>query len=46
MESSITLFQSDLESGKFIDITNQEISDLEEVGFGSETRSIHVKNGV
>ncbi|KAL6087952.1 hypothetical protein STEG23_034977, partial [Scotinomys teguina] len=29
IESSITLFESDLESGKFIDITNQEISDLE-----------------
>ncbi|XP_006171617.1 very large A-kinase anchor protein isoform X3 [Tupaia chinensis] len=46
IESSITLFDSDLESGKFIDITNQEISDLEEIGFGSETRSIHVKSGV
>ncbi|KAL1788914.1 very large A-kinase anchor protein, partial [Sigmodon hispidus] len=46
IESSITLFESDLESGKFIDITNQEISDLEEIGFGSETRSIHVKSGV
>ncbi|KAB0407656.1 hypothetical protein E2I00_019591 [Balaenoptera physalus] len=46
IESSITLFESDLESGKFIDITNQEISDLEEMGFGSETRSIHVKSGV
>ncbi|XP_021516229.1 very large A-kinase anchor protein isoform X1 [Meriones unguiculatus] len=45
IESSITLFESDLESGKFIDITNQEISDLEEIGFGSETRSIHVKSG-
>ncbi|XP_054433374.1 very large A-kinase anchor protein isoform X2 [Pteronotus mesoamericanus] len=46
IESSITLFESDLESGKFIDITNQDISDLEEIGFGSETRSIHVKSGV
>ncbi|XP_074217768.1 very large A-kinase anchor protein isoform X2 [Camelus bactrianus] len=46
IESSITLFESDLESGKFIDITNQEVSDLEEIGFGSETRSIHVKSGV
>ncbi|XP_051006057.1 very large A-kinase anchor protein [Acomys russatus] len=46
IESSVTLFESDLESGKFIDITNQEISDLEEIGFGSETRSIHVKSGV
>ncbi|KAK2490808.1 hypothetical protein MC885_017291 [Smutsia gigantea] len=46
IESSITLFESDLESGKFIDITNQEISDLEETSFGSETRSIHVKSGV
>uniref|UniRef100_A0A8D0PAF3 Beta/gamma crystallin 'Greek key' domain-containing protein n=1 Tax=Sus scrofa TaxID=9823 RepID=A0A8D0PAF3_PIG len=46
IESSITLFESDLESGKFINITNQEISDLEEIGFGSETRSIHVKSGV
>uniref|UniRef100_G3UGM5 Beta/gamma crystallin 'Greek key' domain-containing protein n=1 Tax=Loxodonta africana TaxID=9785 RepID=G3UGM5_LOXAF len=34
------------ESGKFIDIMNQEISDLEEIGFGSVTRSIHVKSGV
>ncbi|KAM4889138.1 very large A-kinase anchor protein [Thomomys bottae] len=46
IESSITLFESDLESGKFIDITNQEISDLEEIGYGIETRSIHVKSGV
>lgn len=46
IESSITLFESYLESEKFIDITNQEISDLEEIGFGSETRSIHVKSGV
>ncbi|XP_053774263.1 very large A-kinase anchor protein isoform X2 [Desmodus rotundus] len=46
IESSITLFESDLESGKFIDIRNQEISDLEEIGFGTETRSIHVKSGV
>lgn len=46
IESSITLFESDLENGKFIDISNQEISDLEEIGFGSETRSIHVKSGV
>ncbi|KAM6162453.1 very large A-kinase anchor protein [Erethizon dorsatum] len=45
IESSVTLFESDLESGKFIDISNQEISDLEEIGFGSETRSIHVKSG-
>uniref|UniRef100_A0A8C5KNQ0 Beta/gamma crystallin 'Greek key' domain-containing protein n=1 Tax=Jaculus jaculus TaxID=51337 RepID=A0A8C5KNQ0_JACJA len=45
IESSITLFESDLESGRFIDITNQEISDLEEIGFGCETRSIHVRSG-
>ncbi|XP_066097707.1 very large A-kinase anchor protein [Saccopteryx bilineata] len=46
IESSITLFESDLENGKSINITNQDISDLEEMGFGSETRSIHVKSGV
>ncbi|XP_028360163.1 very large A-kinase anchor protein isoform X1 [Phyllostomus discolor] len=46
IESSITLFESDLESGKFIDVRNQEISDLEEIGFGTETRSIHIKSGV
>ncbi|XP_076974757.1 very large A-kinase anchor protein isoform X2 [Tamandua tetradactyla] len=46
IESSITLFESDLEGGKFINIMNQEISDLEEIGFGTETRSIHVKSGV
>lgn len=46
IESTITLFESCLENGKFIDITNQEIPDLEEIGFGSETRSIHVKSGV
>lgn len=46
IESAVTLFESDMERGKFIDITNQEISDLEEIGFGSETRSIHVKSGV
>ncbi|KAG8517045.1 Very large A-kinase anchor protein, partial [Galemys pyrenaicus] len=46
IESSVTLFESDLESGKFIDVTNQEVSDLEEIGFGSETGSIHVKSGV
>ncbi|KAK7812538.1 hypothetical protein U0070_014871, partial [Myodes glareolus] len=46
IESAVTLFESDMERGKFIDITNQEISDLEEIGFGSETRSIYVKSGV
>uniref|UniRef100_A0A4X2JYW9 Beta/gamma crystallin 'Greek key' domain-containing protein n=1 Tax=Vombatus ursinus TaxID=29139 RepID=A0A4X2JYW9_VOMUR len=46
IESSITLFESDVENSKFINIINRDIPDLEEVGFGNETRSIHVKSGV
>ncbi|NWU84955.1 CRBG3 protein, partial [Onychorhynchus coronatus] len=46
MESSVALFQSDDEDGKALDITNEEIPDLEKAGFGPETRSILVRSGV
>ncbi|XP_068956833.1 very large A-kinase anchor protein isoform X2 [Petaurus breviceps papuanus] len=46
IESSVTLFESDVENSKFVNIINRDVPDLEEVGFGNETRSIHVKSGV
>ncbi|NWW71808.1 CRBG3 protein, partial [Climacteris rufus] len=46
IESSVALFQSDDEDGKELDIINEEIPDLEQAGFGPETRSILVKSGV
>ncbi|KAJ1117201.1 hypothetical protein NDU88_005401 [Pleurodeles waltl] len=46
LEASVTLYESDAENGKLIDIKNQEIPDLKQVGFCSETRSIHVQRGV
>ncbi|XP_010071667.1 PREDICTED: beta/gamma crystallin domain-containing protein 3 [Pterocles gutturalis] len=46
IESSVALFQSDDEDGKALDITNEEIPDLELAGFGPETRSILVRSGV
>ncbi|NXN98714.1 CRBG3 protein, partial [Rhinopomastus cyanomelas] len=46
IESSVTLFQSDDEDGKTLDIVNEEIPDLEQAGFGPETRSILVRSGV
>uniref|UniRef100_A0A8B9DQF0 Crystallin beta-gamma domain containing 3 n=1 Tax=Anser cygnoides TaxID=8845 RepID=A0A8B9DQF0_ANSCY len=46
IESSVALFQSEDEDGKTLDIINEEISDLEQAGFGPETRSILVRSGV
>ncbi|NWZ46385.1 CRBG3 protein, partial [Haliaeetus albicilla] len=46
IESSVALFQSDDEDGKALDIVNEEIPDLEQAGFGPETRSILVRSGV
>ncbi|OPJ69419.1 very large A-kinase anchor protein [Patagioenas fasciata monilis] len=46
IESSVSLFQSDDEDGKALDIVNEEIPDLELAGFGPETRSVLVKSGV
>ncbi|NXU90302.1 CRBG3 protein, partial [Xiphorhynchus elegans] len=46
IESSVALFQSDEEDGKALDISNEEIPDLEKAGFGPETRSILVRSGV
>ncbi|XP_019379455.1 PREDICTED: very large A-kinase anchor protein [Gavialis gangeticus] len=46
IESSVTIFESDEEDGKVLNIFNQEFPDLEQAGFGPETRSIHVKSGV
>ncbi|XP_036603720.1 very large A-kinase anchor protein isoform X2 [Trichosurus vulpecula] len=46
IESSVTLFESDVENSKFVNIINRDVPDLKEVGFGNETRSIHVKSGV
>ncbi|XP_053242349.1 beta/gamma crystallin domain-containing protein 3-like isoform X2 [Podarcis raffonei] len=45
MESAITLFETDEENGKSLDIANQEVPDLEMAGFGSLTRSVNVKSG-
>ncbi|KAM6284728.1 very large A-kinase anchor protein isoform 2-T3 [Spheniscus humboldti] len=46
IESSVALFQSDDEDGKALDIVNEEIPNLEQGGFGPETRSILVRSGV
>ncbi|XP_067402360.1 very large A-kinase anchor protein isoform X2 [Emydura macquarii macquarii] len=46
IESSVLLFESEVEDGKVLDIVNQEIPDLEQAEFGVATRSIHVKSGV
>ncbi|NXJ15568.1 CRBG3 protein, partial [Odontophorus gujanensis] len=46
MESSVTLFQSNDEDGKTLDLVNEEIPDLELTGFGPEIGSIVVKSGV
>ncbi|XP_050189591.1 very large A-kinase anchor protein [Myiozetetes cayanensis] len=46
IESSVALFQSDDEDGKALDITSEEVPDLEKAGFGPETRSILVRSGV
>uniref|UniRef100_A0A493TCN9 Crystallin beta-gamma domain containing 3 n=1 Tax=Anas platyrhynchos platyrhynchos TaxID=8840 RepID=A0A493TCN9_ANAPP len=46
IESSVALFQSEDEDGKTLDIINEEIPDLEQAGFGPETRSILVRSGV
>uniref|UniRef100_A0A670Y2M9 Crystallin beta-gamma domain containing 3 n=1 Tax=Pseudonaja textilis TaxID=8673 RepID=A0A670Y2M9_PSETE len=46
MESEVTLFKTDEENGKVLDIINQGIPDLEWAGFGLVTRSINVKSGV
>ncbi|XP_074959348.1 very large A-kinase anchor protein isoform X1 [Phalacrocorax aristotelis] len=46
IESSVALFESDDEDGKALDIVNEEIPDLEQAGFGPETRSILVRSGV
>lgn len=46
MESSVALFQSDDDDGKGFDIINEEIPDLEQAGFGTDTRSILVRSGV
>lgn len=42
----MALLQSDDEDGKALDIVNEEIPDLEQTGFGPETKSILVKSGV
>lgn len=42
----MALFQSEDEDGKTLDIINEEITDLEQAGFGPETRSILVRSGV
>ncbi|XP_060626587.2 very large A-kinase anchor protein [Anolis sagrei] len=46
MESAITLFETDEEDRKLLDIINEEIPDLEVAGYGLVTRSINVKSGV
>ncbi|XP_061484018.1 very large A-kinase anchor protein isoform X2 [Rhineura floridana] len=46
MESDVTLFETEEENGKLLDIVNQEVPDLEQAGFGVVTRSVNVKSGV
>ncbi|MEE6468265.1 hypothetical protein FKM82_008235 [Ascaphus truei] len=46
LESSVTLYESEAEDGKKIDVFNQGIPDLEQAGYSLETRSIHVKKGM
>ncbi|XP_058040967.1 very large A-kinase anchor protein [Ahaetulla prasina] len=46
MESEVTLFETDEENGKVLNVVNQEIPDLEWAGFGLVTRSVNVKSGV
>uniref|UniRef100_A0A2D4J9H2 Beta/gamma crystallin 'Greek key' domain-containing protein n=1 Tax=Micrurus lemniscatus lemniscatus TaxID=129467 RepID=A0A2D4J9H2_MICLE len=46
MESEVTLFETDEENGKVLDVINQDIPDLELAGFGLVTRSVVVKSGV
>ncbi|XP_015687399.1 very large A-kinase anchor protein [Protobothrops mucrosquamatus] len=46
MESEVTLFETEEENEKVLDVINQEIPDLECAGFGLMTRSVNVKSGV
>ncbi|XP_042312212.1 very large A-kinase anchor protein isoform X2 [Sceloporus undulatus] len=45
MESEVTLFETDEENGKLLNIVNEEIPDLEVAGYGLVTRSINVTSG-
>lgn len=46
MESEVTLFETDEEDGKLLNIVNEDIPDLELAGFGFVTRTVNVKSGV
>ncbi|XP_063304875.1 very large A-kinase anchor protein [Pelobates fuscus] len=46
LETSVTLFESEAEDQKSIDLFNQAVSDLELSGYSRETQCIHVKKGI
>ncbi|KAM4701470.1 very large A-kinase anchor protein [Discoglossus pictus] len=46
LETSVTLLESDAGDGKVLDVLNQGIPDVEQAGYCTETRSIHVKKGM
>ncbi|OCT93878.1 hypothetical protein XELAEV_18011549mg [Xenopus laevis] len=46
MEASVTLYESDREDLKQLEVFNLEIPDVEQAGYGPETQSIHVKKGM
>uniref|UniRef100_A0A8C5LQ95 Beta/gamma crystallin 'Greek key' domain-containing protein n=1 Tax=Leptobrachium leishanense TaxID=445787 RepID=A0A8C5LQ95_9ANUR len=46
LETSVTLFESEAEDGKLLDLFNQAVPDLESSGYRRETQCIHVKKGI
>ncbi|KAM9320358.1 very large A-kinase anchor protein [Gastrophryne carolinensis] len=46
LEASITLFESDFEGVKSVDLFNQAIPDLELAGYNTRTQCIHVERGM
>ncbi|XP_075710562.1 very large A-kinase anchor protein [Rhinoderma darwinii] len=46
LESSVTLFETDEEDGKQINLFNKAIPDLELAGYNKRTQCIHVKKGM
>ncbi|KAM3933163.1 very large A-kinase anchor protein [Leptodactylus fuscus] len=46
LEPSVTLYETDEEDGKQINLSNQAIPDLEMAGFNTRTRCIDVKKGM
>ncbi|XP_063812353.1 very large A-kinase anchor protein isoform X2 [Pseudophryne corroboree] len=46
LEASVTLYDSEAEEGKQVDLFNQAIPDLELAGYNPKTQCIHVKSGM